>query len=721
MTGSANGNFRGPSSGPNHIPNYGPDPSIRDTMQSVRDTEIRSTFANTRASLVQVMVTKEFYKRDDWVSIVCEVLFKVRERGSTIKAECYYGLVHFISCVYVLAIIPQLLTQAGYYSSQSVVVTACCSGFGSIIAGLFANLPFVLAPPTIASIYLSGYLTSRDLDKNVGSAAVMISGAILMVLGYYPLHRFVCRIIPLPIQVGTAIGIGLLTALAGAVEVNFVVRGTNNLLMMGNITPEILLSLTGVIIICATQHYHVKGSFAISLIFCAIVWWGYSNTWPKEIVSLPSIDHIDTSGFNNPMVLDLTSDLLFLYILFLSGLISSLSNLAQIAREDGATPRGRWVFIIAGLMTVMSASLNGAPILVSPESAAAVKVGAKTGLSAVVCGFLFLFSCFFAPIFENMPHPSTSPVLFCIGILLFQNVGRLDFRIIEDSGPAFVILFFIPFTYSLIQGVIAGYVIYLSLTFLTGTLQDQFKYLVTDYVPCLGKYIPTSDENTRIVGRLIGRVIGSKESMSHDPSVVNPQSSFNSSINPMTSSSSSSSSSSSNVPFSSSSSSTSSSPTTPSRHVVPYDGNDSSDTDRDRDGTIKPVKIIEISPGVTQADRSPSKDDATTTTGTGASAGAGAGFGEARQRAMSRAADPDMYIQMGDDDDSGSYDPSTATNAKRARALSRAAKTASIDGVSFAFGTGFGEAMRRNSSRQPIDEVPYVSENETKEDDVTQV
>ena len=107
---------------------------------------------------------------------------------------------------------------------------------------------------------------------------------------------------------------------------------------------------------------------------------------------------------------------------------------------------------MCGLFTIISGCMGSAPILLSPESAAAIKAGAKTGLSVVVCGFLFLLSIFFTPFFSSIPYAGSSPVLIMIGVMLFQNVGRIDWKNHCEATPAFIVLFYIPFTYSVIQG-----------------------------------------------------------------------------------------------------------------------------------------------------------------------------------------------------------------------------------------------------------------------------
>lgn len=406
----------------------------------------------SRRPTLHELATLEFYKNENWFDLMCESLFKIKARNTTIKAEVYYGCIHYVSCFYCLAVIPQQLKASGYASRSTVVSVAACAGVGSIICGLFSNLPFVIAPPTVVSIFLSVFLQQHGDNRNLGDMAVIISGMVLLCFGWRPLFQLAAELIPIPIQVGTAVGIGLMTALAGSTEINLVVKGKYTILDIGDITPEICISISGVLIICITMVYHVKGSFCIAVIFCSLVWWIYDNAFPSTVFAAPFADKASTSELHNSRLALLTVDLIFLYVLYLNGLVTSLSNLAHLTREDGKTPRARWIFIISGILTILAGLLSGPPMLISPESAASIKAGAKTGLSTVVCGVLFCLSVFLSPVFEAVPAAGTSPILVMIGVILFQNVSRIDWRNIVEAAPAFVVLFYIPFTYSVIQG-----------------------------------------------------------------------------------------------------------------------------------------------------------------------------------------------------------------------------------------------------------------------------
>jgi adenine/guanine/hypoxanthine permease len=173
-------------------------------------------------------------------------IFHLKERGVTVRSEIYCGLIQFVSCCYVLPVVPTQLEQAGYDASATIIVTALMTGIGCIAAGVLSDLPFIIAPPTAVSIFLSVSIRKIQLSQSHANTAVAISGLLMCGFMYRPFLKTLRILIPPSIQIATAIGIGLLTALAGAVEVNLVVSGEYTILDLGHISDDILLYFTGV-------------------------------------------------------------------------------------------------------------------------------------------------------------------------------------------------------------------------------------------------------------------------------------------------------------------------------------------------------------------------------------------------------------------------------------------------------------------------------------------
>jgi AGZA family xanthine/uracil permease-like MFS transporter len=279
------------------------------------------------------------------------------------------------------------------------------------------------------------------------------------------------QLVPGCIQAALGVGIGLITALAGATEIGLVVRGKYTIVDMGPITDEAIVGIAALILVAAALHYHVKGAFCIGLFFGTFVWWALEREGPKALLADPVAEKNVGKHTNNIVLL--TLNLFFLYFLTLNGLARSLSDLAGLTKSSGAIPRGNWLLIVCGLTTVLSGYFSGPPILISPESAAGIKAGAKTGVSTLVCGILFGISTFFYPVFAAVPAAGTAPLLIMVGVIMFSNVKKVDWADMKTAVPAYCTLFFIPFTYSILRGVAFGYIVYIFIGLFTGEFLDN--------------------------------------------------------------------------------------------------------------------------------------------------------------------------------------------------------------------------------------------------------
>lgn len=275
-------------------------------------------------------------------------------------------------------------------------------------------------------------------------------------------------------------GIGLITALAGATEISLVVRGKYTILDMGEPTLEVVIALSCVIIVASLLHYHVKGAFCIGLIVGTLLWWALTGEVPEAVVTDPS-SHNESGDSTDSKLPLLVFNLFFLFILTLNGLARSLSDLAGLTKKSGAIPRGSLLFIVCGLTTMLSGYLSGPPILLSPETAAGIKAGAKTGLSTLVCGILFGVATFFSPVFAAVPAAGTAPLLIMVGVMMFGNAKRVDWADYKLAVPAYCVLFFIPFTYSILRGVVIGYIMYIMIGLFTGDMIQNILDFVQEY------------------------------------------------------------------------------------------------------------------------------------------------------------------------------------------------------------------------------------------------
>ena len=229
-------------------------------------------------------------------------------------------------------------------------------------------------------------------------------------------------------------------------------------------------------------QFHIKGGFSITLVFCSLVYWARFDAWPTAFVSSPQLEAMNP--FDSPLTLDtleLMANLMFFHAVALNGVARAFSDLAGLTLPGGRTPRGRWLYVVTGLLNVLSGCFGGPMMGICPESGSGIKSGARTGLSTVFCGILFGISVFLTPMFMQVPYAGTAPLLFAIGMVLFANVQKIQWSDYQHAYPAFITLFFIPFTYSIVRGVIYGWIAYLILTLMTGELYHNTIDLIEHY------------------------------------------------------------------------------------------------------------------------------------------------------------------------------------------------------------------------------------------------
>eukprot|EP01035_Chromulina_nebulosa_P022576 gene22576-29233_t len=133
-------------------------------------------------------------KMPPWLCDLLEPVFKMRKRKTTIEQELYCGVIQFISCLYVLPVVPFQMKRVGYIEASTIVATSATCSLGSMIAGFLTDMPFIIAPPTSVSIFLAVSMQQSGLRPLEGNAAVMISGAGLALVGALPpLSRLVTK------------------------------------------------------------------------------------------------------------------------------------------------------------------------------------------------------------------------------------------------------------------------------------------------------------------------------------------------------------------------------------------------------------------------------------------------------------------------------------------------------------------------------------------------
>jgi AGZA family xanthine/uracil permease-like MFS transporter len=194
-----------------------------------------------------------------------------------------------------------------------------------------------------------------------------------------------------------------------------------------------------------------------------------------------------------------------IFIFFFLDLFDSIGSLIGIAEQggfmrNGQLPRAREALLADAIGTSASALLGNATVVSYIESAAGVAEGAKTGLANIVTGLLMLAGLFFAPLAQMIGegykapsgltiYPTVAPALIVVGAFMMRGVGRIEWGDPQEYLPAFITIAFIPFTFSITDGIAFGFISYVVLTLISGRWRKLHWLMVVFTVLFLIRYV----------------------------------------------------------------------------------------------------------------------------------------------------------------------------------------------------------------------------------------
>jgi adenine/guanine/hypoxanthine permease len=130
-----------------------------------------------------------------WLIEYVEYVFKIRKRKTTIEMELYTGAIQFISCLYVIPVVPFQMKRVGYEEEFTIMATIITCSLGCIVGAFLTDMPLIIAPPTSVSIFFAVSMQQAGMSSREGNAALLISGAALALIGIIPqLGRFLTRV-----------------------------------------------------------------------------------------------------------------------------------------------------------------------------------------------------------------------------------------------------------------------------------------------------------------------------------------------------------------------------------------------------------------------------------------------------------------------------------------------------------------------------------------------
>ncbi|PWW65714.1 NCS2 family permease [Actinokineospora spheciospongiae] len=442
--------------------------------------------------------------------------FKISDRNSTIGREVRGGVVTFVTMAYIVVLNPLIL---GSFSAddpgahrdlfgdvlpvgQVAAVTALVAGVMTILFGMVANAPFALAAGlginTLVAVTIAPQMSWAE-----AMGLVVVNGLVVLLLVLTGVRKAVFDAVPGPLKSAIAVGIGLFITIIGLVDAGFVRRlpdaaGTTvpvGLGINGSIASwPTLVFVVGLVLMGVLVAKRVRGAILIgvlattvfAIVLEAVVHAGPSagvnpKGWnlgypglPEDILSLPDLSLLGEVSFGAWGRIPALTAALLVFTLVLTDFFDTIGTMTGLGKEaglvdaDGQLPNTNRALFVDGVGAVAGGVASSSSNTVYIESAAGIAEGARTGLANVVTGLLFLAAMFLTSLYQVVPIEAAAPALVVVGAMMMAQVAEIDFSDFTIALPAFLTIVVMPFTYSIANGIGAGFITFVLLRVVTG-------------------------------------------------------------------------------------------------------------------------------------------------------------------------------------------------------------------------------------------------------------
>ena len=456
--------------------------------------------------------------------------FKLKENKTTIRQEVLAGITTFVSMAYIFFLNPQILGQSGMPAQAVFLAAIIVAVFGTLFMGLFANVPFALAP----GIGMQAYFTYTivfgfGFSWQQALAIVFLVGVVDIIITLTHGRRAIVKGIPKELKAAIGGGIGMFVTYIGlknAGFLNFLIDGNNikllndkpydgksevivhSILANGSITPEltkfndhsVLLALIGFILLLILVIRKVPGAFLITLIVTTLVGipMGVTNTHIQSGTSIgsafSSLGSVFGQALGSKGIGSLFTNwhhaslaIITIFAMGLTGLFDAIGTLIGIGNQTGIFSQADTksfeedkgfnskmdrALVVDTFTTAFAGIAGTSNTTTFIESAAGVAAGARTGLANVVTAVGFLAMIIFAPFVGVVPAAATSPLLILVGIMMMGEFKKISWENIEIAIPAFFTSIFMAFSYSISYGIAAGFLFFIIVKLALGKVKD---------------------------------------------------------------------------------------------------------------------------------------------------------------------------------------------------------------------------------------------------------
>ncbi|MGI5905232.1 MAG: NCS2 family permease [Candidatus Pararuminococcus gallinarum] len=416
-----------------------------------------------------------------------EKLFKLKENGTTFSKEVIAGLTTFFAMAYIIIVNPSILSEAGMEWGAVFLATIIASIVGTLVMGLFANVPYAQAPGMgLNAFFVYTVCFQLGFTWQQALSMVFICGLINILITVTKIRKYIIKAIPVSLQNAIGGGIGLFVAYIGMLNVGLISFDSGVPALATFNQPALWLFVIGIVLTIVLQVMKVKGAILISIIVTTLIGIPMGVTTTAETVSfseacaaLPSTFGVIFTGEGlGSLFVDAAKIPLVLITIFafsLSDTFDTIGTFIGTGRRSGifSEEDEKAMESSAGFHSKMDKALFADATATSVgaifgtsntttfvESAAGIGAGGRTGLTSVVVAICFALSAFLSTFISAIPYAATAPALVAVGVMMASSFKEINWTDFADAVPAFFAGVFMAFCYSISYGIAAGFIFY---------------------------------------------------------------------------------------------------------------------------------------------------------------------------------------------------------------------------------------------------------------------
>lgn len=406
-------------------------------------------------------------------------LFGFDASTMTVKKEIIGGLTTFFTMAYILAVNPAILAETGMDLGALFTTTALSAIVATLMMAIYAKLPFVLAPGmglnaffAYTIVLLMGYTWQFALT------AVFLEGLLFILFTITGLRQKLVDTVPSVMHHAISAGIGLFLAFLGLKSGGLIVDNAATLITLGDLNnPSVALTVIGLILTSILLVKKVSGAFLIGILLTALIGIPLGVTSFNGITSLPPSIRPIFLQFQWHEVLSIDMFICVITLLFTDmfdtiGTVIGVSQRAGMVDEQGRIRNMNKAFMADAVGTTLGAALGSSTVTTFVESASGISAGGRSGLTAFTAAICFAFALFFAPLFMMIPPQATASVLVLVGLMMTAGISRIDFTNYRTAVPCFICVIMMPFTNSIANGILLGFLTYVTIALGCGKWKD---------------------------------------------------------------------------------------------------------------------------------------------------------------------------------------------------------------------------------------------------------